>query len=674
MTANLLATETSPYLLQHKDNPVHWMAWSPLAFERAKTEDKPVLLSVGYAACHWCHVMAHESFEDQQIAGLMNANFINIKVDREERPDVDKVYMTALHALGEQGGWPLTMFLGADGRPFWGGTYFPPESKYGRPGFKHILTEISRLWKVERHKIESSSAAIISALRAEPTGTRTSEITGQQIEQAADVILIAVDPRLGGLKGAPKFPQAPIFDFLWAASLHPHHAGRAAAVATTLTQISQGGIYDHLGGGIARYSVAAHWLVPPFEKMLYDNAQYVSLLTRVWLKARDPLFRIRIDETLAFILSEMTTPEGVFASSYDADSEDEEGKYYVWSKKEIDQLLGSSAAVFCRRYGVTAEGNWEGHNILNRSRDPALLDSEIEAQLAAARKLLLQARRTRVPPGFDNKVLADWNGLMIAAIAEAAFVFQRSAWASSAQNAMARLMNIHWRGGRLMHSSKNGDARHEATSDDYANLITACRALHLLTGDGTHIATAVRLATALFENHWDDKRGGYLFASRRVTELPVQTRTIHDDATPNANGVMIGNLVALHHYTGSPDYLKQAEQVCECFAADVEGNPFAAPTYLKNSRYLRDPVQIVATGEVSIGLLLAAMSRTGLDAVVHRVVTADDLPTEHPVQLKFIGGMPPAIFVCRGMTCAAPARNDAELNDAFAILSLHDWA
>jgi len=670
MTGNLLAQETSPYLLQHKDNPVHWVAWSPEAFERAKAEDKPVLLSVGYAACHWCHVMAHESFEDQNTADLMNANFINIKVDREERPDVDKAYMTALHALGERGGWPLTMFLDAGGKPFWGGTYFPPESKYGRPGFKHILSEIARLWKAERHKIESSSTAIVAALQAEPGRKQSSEITGEQVQQAANIILNAVDPKLGGLKGAPKFPQAPVFDFLWAASLHPHHPGLAAAVTNTLRQIAQGGIYDHLGGGIARYSVDAQWLVPHFEKMLYDNAQFMSLLTRAWLKTNEPLFRLRIDETLRFVLREMTTPEGLFASSYDADSEGEEGKYYVWSKAEIDRLLDSDSSLFCRHYGVTAEGNFEGHNILNRSHDPGLQDRATESKLAAARKVLLAVRQARVPPGFDDKVLADWNGLMIAAMAEAAFVFNRRDWAASAEKALASLMRIHWRDGRLMHSSKKGDARHEATSDDYANLITACRALHLLTGDQAHIDTAQSLATALFDNHWDHERGGYLFASRRVSELPVATRTIHDDATPNANGVMIANLAALHHYTGSPDYLALAHKIGECFAAEVQSNPFAAPTYLKNIRYPNDPIQIVATGEIPSKFLHAAVTHTGLDAIVHRIALPDDLPAEHPARLKFTGDQPPAIFICRAMACAAPARSETGLTDALATLNL----
>ncbi len=672
MTENLLAQETSPYLLQHKNNPVHWVAWSTQAFERARAEDKPVLLSVGYAACHWCHVMAHESFEDPMIAELMNRHFINIKVDREERPDVDKVYMTALHALGEQGGWPLTMFLDADGKPFWGGTYFPPESKYGRPGFKHILSEIARLWKNERRKVENSSTAIVAALHAEPLRKQTGEVTSERVNEAADVILNAADALRGGLKGAPKFPQAPIFDFLWSTALHPNHPRRAAAVTNTLTQIAQGGIYDHLGGGIARYSVDADWLVPHFEKMLYDNAQFVSLLTRAWLKTREPLFRIRIDETLGFVLSKMMTPEGLFASSYDADSEGEEGKYYVWSNSEIERLLGDAAPLFCSHYGVTANGNFEGHNILNRSQDLKLGDPAIEAELLVARKILLAARETRMPPGFDDKVLADWNGLMIAALAEAAFVFGETRWATAAENAMTSLMRIHWRGDRLMHSSKNGDARHEATSDDYANLITACRTLHLLTGDAAHLETAVRLATALFENHWDSRRGGYLFASHRVSELPIQTRTVHDDATPNANGVMLANLAALHHYTGSQEYLDLTEKVAESFAADVQSNPFAAPSYLKNIRFLSDSIQIVATGEVSITLLLSALTYTGLDAVIHRIASANDLPTEHPAKLKFASSTGPAIFICRGMSCAAPARNEGELEEALTTLSLHD--
>ncbi len=669
--SNLLGNETSPYLLQHKNNPVHWMAWSPRAFQIARSEEKPVLLSVGYAACHWCHVMAHESFEDTVTAQLMNANFINIKVDREERPDIDKVYMTALQALGQQGGWPLTMFLDGDGRPFWGGTYFPPEPKYSQPAFKTVLTEISRIWREEPYKIKNTATAIIAGLQRPATNPPNVTITAAQIETAANVILEAVDPQFGGLRGAPKFPQAPIFEFLWSTALHPYNPARVAAVGTTLTQISQGGIYDHLGGGIARYSVDALWLVPHFEKMLYDNAQYVSLLTRVWLATSNPLYRIRIEETINFVLSQMTTPEGLFASSYDADSEGEEGKYYIWSKSEIETVLGPvSASQFCHHYGVTSAGNWERHNILNRSHNISLQNHEIEASLSSARKQLLSSRATRPKPGFDNKVLADWNGLMISALAEAAWVFQQSHWAAAARSAMAAILRIHWHDNRLFHSSKGTDARHEATSDGYANLITACRALHLLTADAEYLNTATELAEALIKNHWDQSEGGLLFASRRAEELPVRIRTIHDDATPNANGVMIANFAALHHLNGMPKHLNHAQKIATAFSADVQGNPFAAPTYLKNIRYLYDPIQIVITGSVSRQLLYETVCNTGLDIIIQQITDPNMLPADHPARAKFSTNNDPAIFICRGNTCAAPVRHQDELTEALNILGL----
>ena len=344
MSHNRLSLETSPYLLQHKDNPVHWMGWSEQALQEARDRDQPILLSVGYAACHWCHVMAHESFEDPVTAGLMNQNFINIKVDREERPDIDRIYMAALHSLGEQGGWPLTMFLTPDALPFWGGTYFPPETRYGRPSFRHVLTEISRIWQQERDKVTNNAEAISAALQQPRYEASPNQLSSAEIHQAADLIINATDPHYGGLKGAPKFPQAPIFSFLWEAYLRSRNEKARDAVLTTLTQISNGGIYDHLAGGIARYSTDHKWLAPHFEKMLYDNAQYVSLLTRAWLESEMPLFATRIAQTIEFVLREMTSKSGCFTSSYDADSEGEEGKYYVWDLAEIQDAAGAKRA------------------------------------------------------------------------------------------------------------------------------------------------------------------------------------------------------------------------------------------------------------------------------------------------------------------------------------------
>src|SRR5215469_4910453 len=408
MDRNRLGDETSPYLLQHKDNPVHWRAWGEEALADAKAQDKPILLSVGYAACHWCHVMAHESFENPAIAGLMNDLYINIKVDREERPDLDAIYQHALALLGEQGGWPLTMFLSPDGEPFWGGTYFPPEPRWGRPGFAQVLQGIAQTFRAEHDKVEKN----VLPLRD-------------------------VDPLNGGIGTAPKFPQCGIFELLWRGWKRSRQAPFRDAVLRTLTTICQGGIYDHLGGGFARYSVDARWLAPHFEKMLYDNAELIDLLTLVWQEVRDPLYAQRVAETIGWLEREMVTSSGGFASSLDADSEHEEGKFYVWSAAEIDSLLGDDSAVFKDFYDVSPDGNWEGHNILNRLDHPALADEATETMLARCREKLFAVRIPRVRPGLDDKVLADWNGLMIAALAHAGLVFQRPDWLALAERGFA---------------------------------------------------------------------------------------------------------------------------------------------------------------------------------------------------------------------------------------------
>lgn len=671
MPANLLHLETSPYLLQHKDNPVHWVGWSETALKRAREENRPVLLSIGYAACHWCHVMAHESFEDPVTAELMNSNFINIKVDREERPDVDRIYMDALHIMGEQGGWPLTMFLTPSAEPFWGGTYFPPESRHGRPGFRHILRELARLWTEEPDKIASSSKAITAALQPDSQSSRPLEIQLPQVEAAASIIASAVDAKLGGLKGAPKFPQAPIFSFLWAAQERSPGSSATAAVTTTLKHICQGGIYDHLGGGLARYSVDEAWLVPHFEKMLYDNAQFISLLTRAWLRTRHELFRVRIHETVEFVLREMMTSDGAFAASYDADSEGEEGKYYVWIKADIDSLLSPDLSqTFCEHYGVSAKGNWEGRNILNRSPSMDLADEKTEAELATARRLLFAARKSRLPPAFDDKIVADWNGSMISALAEAALVFNRSDWQTAAVRAMAIVLNLLWHEGRLLHTYRAGQAKVEATADGYANLITAARALHMLTGEKRYIQTAVMLTQALVDHFWDNERGGFYFSSDHADGLITRTRSVTDDATPNANGIMIGNLGALYHLTGDSDYLKRAESILATFSESVMANPFSAPSALKSSLTLLDPVQVVTTGGASLELFRKAVPSVGLDTVFLNTQSSDDLPIHHPAYEKARRASQPQLFLCRGSTCAPPATDLHELAEALKILGL----
>ncbi len=674
MSHNLLSLETSPYLLQHKDNPVHWMGWSEQALQAARESDRPILLSIGYAACHWCHVMAHESFEDPLTARLMNENFINIKVDREERPDIDRIYMAALHSLGEQGGWPLTMFLTSDALPFWGGTYFPPETKYGRPSFRHVLTEISRIWKQEREKITQNAKAISVALLQPRYTASPDQLSGAEIYQAADIIINATDNRYGGLKGSPKFPQAPTFSFLWEVYLRTRNEKARDAVLTTLTQISNGGIYDHLAGGIARYSTDHRWLAPHFEKMLYDNAQYVSLLTRAWFKTQDPLYASRIEETIDYVLGEMTTGNGCFTSSYDADSEGEEGRYYVWDLAEIQKILDpGQLETFKAAYDVTPEGNWEGHTILNRTHDKSSREPGMESILAQARGKLLEARKRRIPPLHDDKILADWNGLFITALAEASLAFGNIAWKNAATRAFSQCINIFWKDQRLLHSHRANSTRHEGTADDYTNLIRAALALHALTGDSQYIAQAQELTAALEENHWDDVQDGFYHASQRHTQLPIRSRTIEDDATPNANSVMIKNYNDLFHLTGEKRFETRAAQLTRAFSEAAKSNPFAAPGLLKNALLLQDTIQLVLTNDenpAENALLQIALKHIGLDATINITGANAKLPANHPAYGKTASRATPALHLCRGMTCANPATTPAETLSALQLLGL----
>src|SRR6187551_2549601 len=434
--ANLLGGETSPYLLQHRDNPVHWRPWSEAALTEAQRTGKPILLSVGYAACHWCHVMAHESFEDDATAAVMNDLFVNIKVDREERPDIDQIYMSALHHLGEQGGWPLTMFLTPAGEPFWGGTYFPKTARYGKPAFVNLLREVERVFRQEPQSVEQNRSALMARLAesARPAGHVV--IAAPELDRAANQIAGMIDPVHGGMRGAPKFPQPMMLEFLWRAGQRMNDKRYYGAVELSLARMCEGGIYDHLGGGFSRYSVDERWLVPHFEKMLYDNALLLELLAVAYQRSGNALFRSRATETVAWLTREMTTGEGAFCASLDADSEGAEGKFYVWSLAEVAAVLAdrADAEFFAAHYDVTPDGNFEGHNILNQLKHlPRSMEDE--KRLAPMRAKLLDARAQRVRPGLDDKVLADWNGLMIAGLVNAGVLLDEPSWLQLAARA-----------------------------------------------------------------------------------------------------------------------------------------------------------------------------------------------------------------------------------------------
>ena len=661
---NRLGREMSPYLLQHKDNPVHWRPWGEPALAEAKASGKPILLSVGYAACHWCHVMAHESFEDEATAAVMNDLFVNIKVDREERPDIDAIYMGALHALGEQGGWPLTMFLTSEAEPFWGGTYFPKEERFGRPPFVRVLNEIARIYRDEKDKVRQNAEVLKDRLAPRRDGAGAEPPSEARLADLALRLMQAVDPVHGGIRGAPKFPQPQFFGFLWRAGLRYGLSPPREAVDLTLTAIAQGGIYDHLGGGFARYSVDERWLVPHFEKMLYDNAQLIDMMTEVWREQKSPLYATRIAETVEWLLREMPS-EAAFASSLDADSEGEEGKFYVWSLAEIEEVLGADdAKLFAEIYGVTAEGNFEGHNILNRLGAVALRDAETENRLAEMREKLLARRATRVRPGFDDKVLADWNGLMIAALANAADAFDRADWLEAAERAFQFVCTRMTSNGRLLHAYRGGEAKAPATANDYANMIGAALALAKVTGKRSYVERAREWVDVLDRHYWAQDLGGYYFAADDTADLIVRPFSGQDDATPNANGVMVSNLMALYLWTGEERYRERAEAILRGFAAAMNENVFAHAGLLVATLDSYAPaliVLIVPEGADAKALrrALAGVSLPG--AVVQEVRAGEQLPASSPAHGKTAIEGKPTAYVCIGPQCSLPVTEPAAL-------------
>ncbi len=658
MDTNRLCDETSPYLLQHRDNPVHWQPWSEAALAAAAASGKPILLSIGYAACHWCHVMAHECFENPAIAARMNELFINIKVDREERPDLDQIYQQALALMGEQGGWPLTMFLTSAGEPFWGGTYFPPEPRWGRPGFPQVLEAISEAYHARRADVAQNVGVLREALTRLGRPQSGGLITRHQLDPIAERLLRETDPINGGIGTAPKFPQCGILELLWRAWRRTRQRPYADAVVKALDAMSQGGIYDHLGGGFARYSTDARWLVPHFEKMLYDNAELVDLLTLVWQETASPLYRQRVDGTVGWVLREMLTAEGGFASSLDADSEHEEGKFYVWSEAEIDAVLGARAEMFKRFYDVTRQGNWEGRTILNRSATPDLADEATERELGECRSLLLAARAKRVRPGWDDKVLADWNGLMIAAMARAGLVFDRPEWVAAARNAFEFICRaMTGADGRLRHSWRSGRARHPANLDDYANLCRAALVLHEIADDEALLAR-VEGWLEILDRHYRDPAGGYFFSADDTPALITRAKTAADAATPAGNGTLVGVLARLAMVTGNDKYRATAEEIVTTFSGELGRNFFPLATLLNNVELLIEPVQIILVGDPTDAGFSALRRAAYRGSLPNRVVLARppgrDLPATHPAYGKGLVDGRAAAYVCKGPVCSLP--------------------
>ncbi len=659
---NMLGEASSPYLQQHRDNPVHWRVWDADALAEAAARNVPILLSIGYAACHWCHVMAHESFEDPAVADVMNARFVNIKVDREERPDIDQIFMTALHAMGEQGGWPLTMFCTPAGEPFWGGTYFPPRPRFGRPSFTQVLLALSEAWEKDRARIGNTVAAMGRALAAN-AAARPGEAPGPAVlEEIAGRFLAGMDWEKGGIGRAPKFPNAPVFRFLWQEAFRAGNARAADAVDLILLRMSQGGIYDHLGGGYARYATDDDWLIPHFEKMLYDNALILELLALVYARTGNPLYLMRARETVAWLDREMRV-EGAFAASVDADSEGVEGKFYVWTREEIAALLGEDLEFFGAHYDLPAHGNWEERIILERIS--AFADAETEIRLLRCRDKLFVARAGRVRPGRDDKILADWNGLAVAALVRASAAFDQPGWLSMA----AAVFDFVWEtmggdDGRVAHAYRAGKISAAGLLEDQAAMIAAALALYQATGEAARLAQAARICDAA-ERFFGDGAGAFFMAAADAADVPMgRSRNVADGPTPSGIGMMAENYARLFHLTGEDAWRVKAEAVLAAYGGRTEMLA-GSPVLLAAADTLANAACVVVTGGGE-DLRRAALGASDPAVVVLRVAEGSELSEGHPAFGK--SSEAPAAFVCRGGVCLPPVHGIDALREALRHL------
>jgi uncharacterized protein YyaL (SSP411 family) len=581
--ANRLANETSPYLLQHKDNPVDWYPWGEEALKRAREEDKPLLLSVGYSACHWCHVMERESFEDDETARMMNEHFVNVKVDREERPDIDSIYMAAVQALTRHGGWPMTVFLTPDGAPFYGGTYFPPVPSRGMPSFQQLLLSIAEAYENRREEVLQSARSVRDYLQASTAAVMPeAESAGKELlDRAAVALLSQLDRRFGGFGGAPKFPQAMNLEVLLR---HYYRTGERSAldgVELSCRQMAQGGIYDHLGGGFSRYSVDEYWLVPHFEKMLYDNALLSRSYLETYQATGEPFYRRIAEETLDYVLRDMTSEEGGFYSAEDADSEGEEGKFYVWTPEELKAVLDPDEASLAARYwDVTERGNFEGKNILHVARPPeavadefGLSPEELWDRMTGIRAKLFAVREERVRPGRDEKILAAWNGLMLRSFALAARVTGREDYLEAAVKNATFILEKLKEDGRIHRSYKDGRARFNGYLEDYAMVADGLVALYEATFETRWLVEADALMDAVSELFWDEEKRVFYDTPADHEELVTRPRDIYDNATPSGTSVATEVLLKLALFLDRNDYRQRAEDVLQELAGGMEKVP-----------------------------------------------------------------------------------------------------
>jgi uncharacterized protein YyaL (SSP411 family) len=674
---NRLVNESSPYLLQHAHNPVDWFPWGDEALEAARKENKPILLSIGYSACHWCHVMEHESFENEDIAKLMNENFINVKVDREERPDLDQIYMSAVQMMTHHGGWPMTVFLTPDGVPFYAGTYFPPEDRYNMPGFPRVLISVADAYRERPEDVKETSESLLVELRRSTATKETSEpLTINLLDLAYQGTVRNYDSTNGGFGGAPKFPPAMSLEFLLQTFYRTGNQTALDIVSHTCQKMAEGGIHDHLGGGFHRYSTDARWLVPHFEKMLYDNALLSRLYLHHYQVTRNESSRAVAEGVFDYVVREMMDPAGGFYSTQDADSEGIEGKFFVWSKTEVEELLGTTdAQLFCAYYNVSEGGNFEGENILNVTRSPAAVakaesvtPDELQNALNRGRAILFDAREKRVKPGRDEKVLTAWNGLMLASFAEAAAILDRPDYLMVARkNAEFILENLS-RDGLLLRTYKDGRAKLNAYLEDYAFFIDGLISLYQSSGDIHWLDEAINLTARMLDEFWDEEEGGFFFTGRSHETLIVRSKDFFDNATPAGNSVAAEVLLRIGLLTDNSDYQRRAATILRLNALSLQRYPSGFGRLLcALDFYLGQPLELVVIGDPDRADTRSLLAEVWRRYLPNKVVAQASLNDEKSADLvpllrdrTAIDGKATA-FVCEHFTCKMPATQPAEL-------------
>jgi uncharacterized protein len=675
--SNRLAQETSPYLLQHAENPVDWFPWGEEALAKARAEDKPMLVSIGYSACHWCHVMEHESFENDEIAATMNELFVNIKVDREERPDLDSLYMTAVQAMTGHGGWPLNVFLTPDGTPFYGGTYFPPEDRMGMPGFPKVLEAVANAYQERRDEVNENAQQVRELLRrATQDLPRADDLRPELLGEASEQLAASFDARNGGFGGAPKFPQPAAIEFLLRQTRRSGDQRAEIMARRTLDRMAAGGIYDHVGGGFHRYAVDAIWLVPHFEKMLYDNAQLASVYLGGYQLFGDERYRRVAEETLDFVAREMTDPRGGFYATLDADSAGHEGLFYTWTPEELEATLGAEdARVAAASFGVEAGGNFEGRSVLATRRTPAdvadrlgLAESEFQDKIASILERLREAREPRERPGRDEKIITAWNGLMLRAFANGSRVLKREDFREVAERNAGFVLEHLRRDGRLLRSWKDGDARIAGFLEDYAFYAEGLLALYQATLDARWLEEAMRLAEVMIADFADPDASGFFDTAAGAEELVARPRDLQDGATPAGNSVAAGVLLRLGALTGDEGYTDRAVDVLRVMARTMREHPLAAGRYLSALDFYLGPVKEVALAgdrddPALVALLEAVYSRYEPNAIVGYV---DPGNPDFVARLPFLQERPAregraTAYVCEHFACLAPVHDPADL-------------